>query len=74
VTGTSSGFGRSMTEYALSKGDIVVASFCKPQVLSDLEARYSADKLPVLKVDVTRQEDIDETFTRTHSVFGRLDV
>ncbi|KAG1794670.1 uncharacterized protein HD556DRAFT_1369199 [Suillus plorans] len=74
ITGTSSGFGRSMTEYALSKGDIVVATLRKPQVLSDLEARYSADKLLVLKVDVTRQEDIDEAFARTRSVFGRLDV
>ncbi|KAG1869664.1 hypothetical protein C8R48DRAFT_96303 [Suillus tomentosus] len=74
ITGSSSGFGRSMTEYALSQGDIVVATLRKPQVLSDLEARYSADKLLVLKVDVTKQEDIDEAFARTRSVFGRLDV
>ncbi|KAG1814476.1 hypothetical protein EV424DRAFT_1413981 [Suillus variegatus] len=63
-----------MTEYALSKGDIVVATLRKPQVLSDLEARYSADKLLVLKVDVTKQEDIEEAFARTRSAFGRLDV
>ncbi|KAG2087192.1 uncharacterized protein F5147DRAFT_728116 [Suillus discolor] len=63
-----------MTEYALSKGDIVVATLRKPQVLSDLAALYSADKLLVLKVDVTKQEDIDEAFARTRSAFGRLDV
>lgn len=63
-----------MTEYALNKGDIVVATLRKPQVLSDLAARYSADKLLVLKVDVTKQEDIDEAFARTRSAFGRLDV
>ncbi|KAG2149058.1 uncharacterized protein EDB93DRAFT_358083 [Suillus bovinus] len=74
ITGTSSGFGRSMTEYALSQGNIVVATLRKPQVLSDLAARYSADKLLVLKVDVTKQEDIDEAFVRTRSAFGRLDV
>ncbi|KAG1875886.1 hypothetical protein C8R48DRAFT_649452 [Suillus tomentosus] len=74
ITGTSSGFGRLMTEYALDKGDIVVATLRKPQVLSDLAARYSADKLLVLKVDVTKQEDIDEAFARTRSAFGRLDV
>ncbi|KAG1786686.1 uncharacterized protein HD556DRAFT_1449487 [Suillus plorans] len=75
ITGTSSGFGRLMTEYALDtldKGDIVVATLRKPQVLSDLAARYPADKLLVLKVDVTKQEDIDEAFTRTRSAFGRL--
>ncbi|KAG1895467.1 uncharacterized protein F5891DRAFT_668137 [Suillus fuscotomentosus] len=74
ITGSSSGFGRSMTEYALSRGDIVVATLRKPQVLTDLEARYSSDKLLVLKVDVTKQEDIDEAFARTRSAFGRLDV
>ncbi|KAG0694938.1 hypothetical protein DFH29DRAFT_296367 [Suillus ampliporus] len=74
ITGTSSGFGRCMTEYALSQGDNVVATLRKPEVLSDLAARYPADKLLVLKVDVTKQEDIDEAFTRTREVFGRLDV
>ncbi|KAG1732561.1 hypothetical protein EDB19DRAFT_1733390 [Suillus lakei] len=74
ITGTSSGFGRSMTEYALNQGDIVVATLRKPQVLSDLAARYPADKLLVLKVDVTKQEDIDEAFARTREAFGRLDV
>ncbi|KAG2053314.1 NAD(P)-binding protein [Suillus hirtellus] len=74
ITGSSSGFGRSITEYALSQGDIVVATLRKPQVLSNLEARYSADKLLVLKLDVTKQEDIDEAFARTRSAFGRLDV
>ncbi|KAG2074953.1 NAD(P)-binding protein [Suillus decipiens] len=74
ITGASSGFGRFMTEYALNQGDIVVATLRKPQVLSDLIARYSADKLLVLKVDVTKQEDIDEAFARTRSTFGRLDV
>ncbi|KAG2111976.1 uncharacterized protein F5147DRAFT_632713 [Suillus discolor] len=74
ITGTSSGFGRLMTEYALDQGDIVVATLRKPQVLSDLAARYPVDKLLVLKVDVTKQEDIDEAFARTRSAFGRLDV
>jgi NAD(P)-dependent dehydrogenase (short-subunit alcohol dehydrogenase family) len=63
-----------MTEHTLSQGDIVVATLRKPQVLSDLAARYPADKLLVLKVDVTKQEDIDEAFARTRSAFGRLDV
>ncbi|KAG1731849.1 uncharacterized protein EDB91DRAFT_1252005 [Suillus paluster] len=74
ITGTSSGFGRCMTEYALSQGDIVIATLRKPEALSDLATRYPADKLLVLKVDVTKQEDIDEAFARTREVFGRLDV
>ncbi|KAG0695540.1 hypothetical protein DFH29DRAFT_858738 [Suillus ampliporus] len=74
ITGSSSGFGRCMTEYALSQGDNVVATLRKPEVLSDLVARYPADKLLVLKVDVKKQEEIDEAFARTREVFGRLDV
>ena len=63
-----------MTEYALSQGDIVVATLRKPEALSDLAARYPADKVLVLKVDVTKQEDIDMAFARTQEAFGRLDV
>ncbi|KAG2149071.1 uncharacterized protein EDB93DRAFT_358853 [Suillus bovinus] len=63
-----------MMEHALSQGDIVVATLRKPEVLSDLAARYSADRLLILKVDVLKQEDIDEAFERTRSAFGRLDV
>ncbi|KAG1882531.1 hypothetical protein F4604DRAFT_1744694 [Suillus subluteus] len=54
--------------------DIIVATLHKPQALSDLTARYPADKLLVLKVDVTKQEDINEAFTRTHSAFRWLDI
>ncbi|KAG2074954.1 NAD(P)-binding protein [Suillus decipiens] len=74
ITGASSGFGRSMTEYALNQGDIVVATLCEPQVLSDLAAQYPASMLLVLQVDVTKQEDIDEAFACTRLTFEWLDV
>ncbi|KAG8215237.1 hypothetical protein J3R82DRAFT_8783 [Butyriboletus roseoflavus] len=74
VTGASSGFGKSMTEFVLSKGDIAVATLRKPEVLHELSASYSKDKLLILKVDVTNQADIDCAFARTKEVFGRLDV
>ncbi|KAG1724548.1 hypothetical protein EDB19DRAFT_1930111 [Suillus lakei] len=74
ITGTSSGFGRSMSEYALSQGDIVAATLHKPEILFALTARYPADKLLVLKVDVTKQEDIYVASSCTREVFGRLDI
>ncbi|KAG1748097.1 hypothetical protein EDB19DRAFT_1893828 [Suillus lakei] len=74
ITGASSGFGRSMLEYALSQGDIVVATLRKPEVLSNLAARYPTDKLLVLKVDVCKEEDIDAAFSRTREAYGRLDI
>ncbi|KAI9568292.1 hypothetical protein HD554DRAFT_2205167 [Boletus coccyginus] len=74
VTGTSSGFGKFLTEFALAKGDIVVATLRKPKVLQGLSASYSEDRLLVLKADVTNQADIDHAFARTKEVFGRLNV
>lgn len=74
VTGASSGFGKSLTEFVLNKGDIVVATLRKPEVLQELTASYSSDKLLVLKVDVTNQTDIDHAFAQTKETFGRLDV
>ncbi|KIJ61448.1 hypothetical protein HYDPIDRAFT_159481 [Hydnomerulius pinastri MD-312] len=74
ITGASSGFGRSMTEHVLLQGDKVVATLRKPEMLDDLAARYPKNKLLVLKVDVSKGEEIDHAFAKTKEVFGRLDV
>ena len=74
VTGASSGFGRSLTEFVLNQGEIVVATLRKPEVLQELSASYPEDKLLVLKVDVTNPTDIHHAFARTKEVFDRLDV
>jgi len=74
ITGASSGFGRSLTEFLLNQGEIVVATLRKPEVLQELSASYPEDKLLVLKVDVANQADVDHAFARTKEVFGRLDV
>ncbi|KAH7906919.1 NAD(P)-binding protein [Hygrophoropsis aurantiaca] len=74
ITGASSGFGRSMTELALSLGDIVVATLRKPEVLDGLTSQYPTDKLLVLKLDVTNQVDIDQAFETTKAEFGRIDI
>ncbi|KAF9223831.1 NAD(P)-binding protein [Gyrodon lividus] len=74
ITGASSGFGKSMTELVLSKGDIAVATLRKPEVLDALAARYPKDRLLVLKVDVTKHADVDHAFSQTKEAFGRVDV
>jgi len=74
ITGASSGFGRNVTEFVLGRGDIVVATLRKPEVLHELSQRYSKERLLVLKVDVTNQADIDRAFAKTEETFGRLDV
>lgn len=63
-----------MAELALKKGDKVVATLRKPEMLADLVAQYPKDKLLILKVDVTKPSDIDAAFAHTKETFGRVDV
>ncbi|KAJ3491716.1 hypothetical protein NLI96_g530 [Meripilus lineatus] len=74
VTGSSSGFGRSIVEFVLSKGHIAVATLRKPEVLNELKSKYPSSQLLVLKVDVTKPEDVAGAFSKTKEVFGRIDV
>jgi len=74
VTGASNGMGLSVTEYLLAKGDAVVAAVRKPESMKSYQAKYGADKLLVVKVNVQSQEDIDAAFAKAKNVFGRVDV
>jgi NADP-dependent 3-hydroxy acid dehydrogenase YdfG len=40
ITGTSSGFGRHLTELLLERGDRVAATCRKIEALADLQSRY----------------------------------
>ncbi len=73
VTGASAGFGLGMTEHVLAQGHIAVATLRKPEVLSHLTDRYPPSRLLVLKVDVSKPEDITAAFAAVKSAFGRLD-
>ncbi|KAI0082901.1 NAD-P-binding protein, partial [Irpex rosettiformis] len=74
ITGASSGFGRSFMDIALANGDNVVATLRKPDVLRDLQDRTPSDRLLVLKVDVTKEDEILDAFTKAKEKFGRIDV
>jgi NAD(P)-dependent dehydrogenase (short-subunit alcohol dehydrogenase family) len=74
ITGTSSGFGRAMTEYLLKQGHKVVATLRKPEALSGLACQYPSTQLVVVKVDVTQDADITAAFSKAHEAFGRVDV
>ena len=51
-----------------------MATLRKPEVLSDLVAKYPASQFLVLKLDVTSPEDIKATFAKAVEIFGRIDV
>ncbi|KAN0074601.1 hypothetical protein V8E55_011650 [Tylopilus felleus] len=73
ITGCSSGFGLCITEYALEKGDRVVATLRKPEVLSELAAKYP-ERLLVLRLDVTKSAEVTAAFATSREKFGRIDV
>ncbi|EIW75867.1 NAD(P)-binding protein [Coniophora puteana RWD-64-598 SS2] len=74
ITGASSGFGRSMTEYILKNDGVVIATLRKPEVLADFIQQYPSDRLLVLKLDVTQKDDVVNAFSRAREAFGRIDV
>ncbi|EIW84534.1 NAD(P)-binding protein [Coniophora puteana RWD-64-598 SS2] len=74
VTGVSSGFGRTLTELALKSGDKVAATLRKPEAISDLASKYSADVLLPIQLDVTKHEQVKAAFDRALTHFGRIDI
>lgn len=73
ITGTSSGFGRIMTEQLLARGDRVAATLRTPSALADLQARYP-QQLWVAQLDVTDDAAIDAVLARAFTELGRIDV
>lgn len=73
ITGTSSGFGRSLTELLLERGDRVVATVRKEDALHDLKDRYG-DQLWVATLDVTDTPAIKTVVNQAFEELGQIDV
>jgi NAD(P)-dependent dehydrogenase (short-subunit alcohol dehydrogenase family) len=73
ITGTSSGFGRAMTELLLERGDRVAATLRRPEALEDLVERYG-DRLWVRTLDVTDTAEIRRVVAAAFEELGRIDV
>jgi len=73
ITGTSSGFGRIMTERLLARGDRVAATFRREGTLDDLKQRYG-ERLWTATMDLTDAAAIKETADRAFKELGRIDV
>ncbi|KIJ60728.1 hypothetical protein HYDPIDRAFT_31951 [Hydnomerulius pinastri MD-312] len=74
ITGASSGFGKSMVVLALQRGDSVIAVARRTHLLDDLAAKYSPSQLLVVRVDVTKPDDIKSAFISAKEAFGRVDI
>jgi NAD(P)-dependent dehydrogenase (short-subunit alcohol dehydrogenase family) len=71
ITGTSSGFGRSLTEHLLERGDRVAATLRAPKRIEDLAKRYG-DRLWVRALDVTDTDQIREVVDAAWAELGRI--
>jgi NAD(P)-dependent dehydrogenase (short-subunit alcohol dehydrogenase family) len=73
ITGSSRGFGRSLTIAALDAGDQVVATARKPEQLDDLVQQYGDSVLPVV-LDVTDRSAAVAALEKGLERFGQIDV
>jgi NAD(P)-dependent dehydrogenase (short-subunit alcohol dehydrogenase family) len=73
ITGCSTGFGRELARYTLSLGYPTVVTARKPEQVSDLVKGHE-DIALALKLDVTKQADIDAARKAALERFGRIDV
>lgn len=73
ITGTSSGFGRAMTEKLLARGDRVAATLRRTDALADLKAEYG-ERLWVAELDVTDARAVRRVVDSAFSELGCIDV
>jgi NAD(P)-dependent dehydrogenase (short-subunit alcohol dehydrogenase family) len=73
VTGTSSGFGRSIAEEIIARGDRLVATARDPKVLGDLVAK-APERILALRLDVTKADETATAISMALERFGQLDV
>lgn len=73
ITGSSTGFGRCLTEAVLKHGDRVVATARKPEQLNDLVEQYP-ETAKAFRLDVTDPQNISEVVDFALKTFGQIDV
>jgi len=73
ITGSSTGFGRSLTEAVLKHGYHVVATARKPEQLSDLVEQYP-ETAKAVRLNVTNPQEVRDAVKAALEAFGRIDV
>jgi NAD(P)-dependent dehydrogenase (short-subunit alcohol dehydrogenase family) len=73
ITGTSSGFGRSLAEEVLQRGERLVATARDPKGLDELVA-LAPDRVQAVRLDVTQGAQVQPALDAALQRFGRVDV
>jgi NADP-dependent 3-hydroxy acid dehydrogenase YdfG len=75
ITGCSSGFGSILCKQLLARGETVVATARKPELLDALKPfAQSPEQLLTLQLDVTKTDEIKAAVESATKKFGRIDV
>ncbi|KIM84972.1 hypothetical protein PILCRDRAFT_817812 [Piloderma croceum F 1598] len=74
VTGTSSGMGRSLVELLLAAGNRVAATTRNASNLASLVSAHSSQKLLVIELDISLNDQVKAAFQNIKTHFGRCDV
>lgn len=73
ITGCSTGFGRHLAEAVLARGDRVLLTARKPEVLQDLADQYP-ETARTARLDVTNLQDVEQAVATANAAFGGVDV
>jgi NAD(P)-dependent dehydrogenase (short-subunit alcohol dehydrogenase family) len=73
ITGTSSGFGRSLAEEVLQRGECVVATARDPKSLDTL-VTLAPDRVQAARLDITQTAQVQPAIDSALKRFGRIDV
>ena len=73
ITGCSTGFGRELAKYVLSKGYKAAVAARNTDDVGDIVAGNENNAVAI-KLDVTKKEEIKQAVEKTLQKFGRIDV
>ena len=73
ITGCSTGFGRELATYVLSKGYRAAVAARNTDDVKDIIAGNEENAIAI-KLDVTKPEEIKNAIRQTNNKFGRIDV
>lgn len=73
ITGCSTGFGRTLAEEVLERGERVVATARDPEQVQEFEDNYP-EQARAVRLDVTDRDEVRSAVEEAVDAFGRIDV
>ena len=73
ITGCSTGIGRSIAEHVAGSGERLLATARNPDSVRDLASGREA-RVKALRLDVTKQDEVDAAIACAEADFGGLDI